>query len=239
MNKINIDGAFDQYASSYDEWFLKNKNVLGSEAALLAHFLKDPGRALSIGCGSGLFETILKNEYNIQIKEGIEPASGMAEIATKRGMSVRVGTAEDTHFGEVEFDTVVFNGTPSYISDLGKAFDKAFAALKPGGKIVVLDVPKESSYALLYNLAKEVGSWDHSYFVGAKPPNAYPIEFVQESNWRSTPEKVELLTSSGFSNFEYAQTLTKHPAYSDHEFEEPTPGYDSGDYVAICAVKGA
>ena len=43
--------AFDEYADKYDSWFLKNEAVLDSEVALLAHFLKNPGRALSVGCG--------------------------------------------------------------------------------------------------------------------------------------------------------------------------------------------
>jgi ubiquinone/menaquinone biosynthesis C-methylase UbiE len=238
MSKKVNEGAFAQFANAYDEWFLKNENVLRSEVRLLAHFLQKPGRALSIGCGSGLFEAIMKRDYEILVEEGIEPAEGMAKIATQRGMKVRIGTAENTEFGKEEYDTIIFNGTPSYINDLQKAFKNAYAALKPGGKVVVLDVPKESSYALLYNLAKEMGSWDHQYFAGAKPPNAYPIAFVQESNWRSTPEKVDILTRVGFSDFKYAQTLTKHPAYSDMEAEEPIEGYDCGDYVAITAQKG-
>ena len=238
MSKNVIEGAFTQFANAYDEWFLKNENVLRSEVRLLAHFLEKPGRALSVGCGSGLFEAIMKRDYKILIEEGIEPAEGMAEIAIQRGMNVRIGTAEKTNFGKEEYDTVIFNGTPSYINDLKKAFKNAYKALKPGGKILVLDVPKESSYGLLYNLVKETKSWDHQYFEGAKPPNAYPMEFVAESNWRSTPEKVELLEKVGFSDFKYAQTLTKHPAYSDIEAEEPVEGYDRGDYVAISAVKG-
>jgi ubiquinone/menaquinone biosynthesis C-methylase UbiE len=235
--KNKIVSAFDKYSNNYDKWFLKNQNVLRSEVALLAYFLKKPGRALSVGCGSGLFEAILKEEYGIIISEGIEPAKGMAEIAIKRGMKVKLGTAEQVDFWENEFDTIIFNGSPSYIEDLETAFKKAYIALKSGGKILVLDVPQESSYALLYNLGKEVGSWEHRYFAGAKPPNVYPIEFVKESNWRSTPEKVDLLTKAGFKNFQYAQTLTKHPVYSDLEFEKPVPGYDRGDYVAIYAEK--
>ncbi len=232
-----IDGAFDQYADKYDEWFLKNLNLLASEAALLAHFLKEPGKSLSVGCGSGLFEAILKKEYNIQITEGIEPATGMAEIAQKRGLKVTVGTAEETEFGTDQYDTVIFNGTPSYIDDLQKAFDKAYKALKKGGMIVVLDVPKESSYGLLYNLAKEIGTWDNPYFEDAKAPNAYPISFIKESNWRSTPEKITMLEKAGFVELEFAQTLTKHPAYSDDVIEQPIPGYDCGDYVAVKAIK--
>lgn len=201
------------------------------------NLLNEPGRSLSIGCGTGLFERLLEKNYNIRVTHGIEPAEAMADIARQRGLQVRIGTAEESVYGNNEYDTVIFNGTPSYITELGVAFDKAFSALKMGGRIVVLDVPKESSYALLYNLAKEVGTWDNHYFVGAKPSNAYPISFVQESRWRSTPEKVELLQLAGFTDFRFAQTLTRHPIYSDEAFEEPCEGYDRGDYVAICGVK--
>ena len=78
--------GFDEYAPAYDAWFLENRNVLYSEINLVAHVLKNPGRTLSVGCGSGLFETILAKEYGITITDGIEPSEGMAEIARKRGM---------------------------------------------------------------------------------------------------------------------------------------------------------
>ncbi len=229
--------VFDEFAEQYDTWFLKNKNVLDSEVALLAHFLDNPGRCISVGCGSGLFEKLLLQDHGIKIKEGVEPADGMREIAIKRGMHVLPGTAEEVHLESKTYDTIIFNGTPSYIDDLQRAFNNAYGALKPGGKLLVLDVPKESSYALLYNLGKEIGTWDHPYFKGAAPENVYPIEFVTAAQWRSTPEKVELLKNAGFKEFQFAQTLTRHPAYSNGEKEEPIEGYDRGDYVCICAVK--
>ncbi|MGD8780134.1 MAG: class I SAM-dependent methyltransferase [Ignavibacteria bacterium] len=229
--------VFDEYANKYDQWFLKNKKVLDSEVALLAYFLESPGRALSIGCGSGLFETILKDDYGIRIEEGIEPAEGMAEIAEKRGMKVKIGTAEESDFGNAEYDTIIFNGTPSYIKNLELAFQKAYSALKPGGKILVLDVPKESSYAMLYSLAKEVGTWAHPYFTGIKPIDPYPIEFVSNANWRTTREKIDMLKKAGFEDLKFAQTLTRHPVFTNNEKEEPIEGYDKGDYVAIFAVK--
>lgn len=229
--------GFDQYASEYDAWFLKNENVLMSEARLVAYFLKDAGRILSVGCGSGLFESILKKENGIVITDGIEPSTGMAEIAEKRGLKVTIGTAEDADFGEGIYDTVLFNGTPSYITDLQKAFDKANKALKKGGRIVVIDVPKESSYALLYNLALAVGTWDHPLLEGVKPADPYPIEFVKQANWRTTEEKIEKLTKAGFGDFRFAQTLTRHALYSNTAVEDPSEGYDSGDYVAICGIK--
>lgn len=231
------DDSFDQYSMKYDAWFLKNRNVLYSEARLLARFLEPEKKILSVGCGSGLFEMVLKKEFNITVSHGIEPARAMAEIARKRGMDVEVQTAEGADLGSGLWDIVIFNGSPGYIGDLGKAFRKAYAALVPGGRVVVLDVPKESSYAMLYTLAATLGTWDHERLAGIQPVDPYPIEFVSTALWRTTGEKVSLLEKAGFTNFEFAQTLTRHPVYSNQEIEVPVPGYDRGDYVAIKAVK--
>lgn len=228
---------FDEYAEKYDAWFLKNQNVLYTELKLVAHFLKNSGDTLSVGCGSGLFEMLLQKEYNITIKYGLEPSKGMAEIATKRGMIVQQKTAEEADFGKNQYDTLLFNGTTSYLRDLQKTFKNAYQALREKGKIVVIDVPKESSYGLLYNLAKALGTWHHPLLEGVQPKDPYPIEFVKIANWRTTTEKTSFLKKAGFHDFVYAQTLTKHPVYSDQTLEEPREGFDCGDYVAICAFK--
>lgn len=72
---------------------------------------------------------------------------------------------------------------------------------------------------------------------GNFPPNPYPIELVKVASWRTTAEKINLLTEAGFTNQAYAQTLTTHPLYSDLRSEDPVEGYDKGDYVAITAWK--
>lgn len=229
--------GFDEYASQYDAWFLENRNVLYSEVNLVASVLKDAGRILSVGCGSGLFEKILREERDIDIRDGIEPSPAMAEIARKRGVSVTIATAEEADFGCGDYDTILFNGTPSYIDGLAGVLVKAYEALKPGGRIVLIDVPKESSYGILYNLAKALGTWNHPLLEGCYPPNPYPIEFVEVARWRTTAEKIELLEAAGFKDLTFAQTLTSHPLYSDNIEEQPVDGYDRGDYVAIKAVK--
>lgn len=229
--------GFDEYASQYDAWFLENRNVLYSEVNLVASVLKDAGRILSVGCGSGLFEKILREERDIDIRDGIEPSPAMAEIARKRGVSVTIATAEEADFGCGDYDTILFNGTPSYIDGFAGVLVKAYEALKPGGRIVLIDVPKESSYGILYNLAKALGTWNHPLLEGCYPPNPYPIEFVEVARWRTTAEKIEMLEAAGFKDLTFAQTLTSHPLYSDNIEEQPVDGYDRGDYVAIKAVK--
>lgn len=229
--------GFDEYASQYDAWFLNNMNVLRSEVNLVASVLKDAGNVLSVGCGSGLFEKILREDFNIVITDGIEPSEGMGEIARRRGMNVTRATAEEADFGRGEYDTILFNGSPSYISDLRSVLRKVYDALPAGGRIILIDVPKESSYGMMYNLAKALGTWDHPLLEGVYPPDPYPIEFVEIANWRTTAEKVDLLREAGFTDLTFAQTLTSHPLYSDMEEEQPSEGYGKGDYVAVTAIK--
>ncbi len=228
-----VDTPFDEYAHHYDAWFLDNRNVLQSEVLLLKRFLVDPGRALSVGCGSGLFEHILRGEHGIDISDGVEPAEGMARIAAKRGLNVKSGAAENLPFEDGEFNTVLLNGITGYVSDLGPVFGEAARVLRPGGHIVVADVPAESSYGLLYALVGHLGSWDAQTVANVSPAHPYPAEFVGSARWRTTWEKAEALQSAGFVNLEFAQTLTCHPKYSNDSVQEPVDGFDRGDYVAI------
>jgi ubiquinone/menaquinone biosynthesis C-methylase UbiE len=231
------DQPFDEHAAEYDTWFLQNRNVLQSEVELLAGALKKPGRALSVGCGSGLFEMILRDGHDIDIRFGVEPAAGMAEIATKRGMEVQIGPAEELPFDDDSFDTVVLNGTPSYIGDLKKALSEAHRVLRSGGHIVVADVPAESSYGTLYRLAAMIGDWDDETLKVIAPTVPYPMEFAAAANWRTTQEKLDLLEEVGFVHLESTQTLTCHPKFSNDLVEAPVPGHDRGDYVAIRGQK--
>ena len=138
--------CYDEYASGYDAWFMKNANLLASEVKLVARTLADGGEILSIGCGSGLMESMLKRDFGIVVADGVEPSPGMAEIARKRGLNVLPAAAADFPVMR-QYDTVLMNGCPSYIDDLDAAFAHAAEALKPGGRLVVADVPKESAYA--------------------------------------------------------------------------------------------
>jgi SAM-dependent methyltransferase len=223
--------AFDAHANEYDSWFLKNPHVLASEVLLLKRFLLHPGRAVSIGCGSGLFESILRNEHGIEIREGVEPAEGMARIARARGLEVIAGAAESIPHPDGVFDNVLMNGIPGYLADLGRTLAEGFRILKPGGFLLVADVPASSGYGLLYQLAAAVGTWEHARLRKVAPRDPYPVEFVVGAHWRTTEEIVELMKAVGFRDFEHAQTLTTHAKYSNDAVEDPSPGYDRGGYV--------
>ncbi len=191
---------------------------------------------LSVGCGSALFEKILRDEYGIVVEYCLEPAEGMAEIAEARGFRVERGVAENLPYPDEYFDTVLHNGTIHYVKDPAAALREARRVLKRGGSIIIAWVAGEGSYGILYRLAGLIGSWEPLRSIAPKDP--YPIEFIREAvRWPTVEEVRALVEDSGFRVVEYAQTLTRHPRYSNDSVEAPVEGYDRGDYVALRAVK--
>ena len=231
---------FDGYAQEYDTWFMTNENVFLSELKLLkaALDLTDGGRILSVGCGSGLFEKALNDEYGITVTDGVEPSEDMADIARKRGMQVQIATAETAQLEPESYDVIYFNGSSSYIPDLDVAYGNILKALKTGGKLVLLDVPKESAYGLLYLLAGKLDTYAAKEMIDTVQACPYTLELVHTAYWHTTEEKCQVLIEHlGLRDLEYRQTLVAHPVYTNRAVEEPIDGYQAGGYVAIVATK--
>ena len=227
---------FDGYAAEYDSWFMTNENLFNSELLLYKKVLGDitGKRVLSVGCGSGLFESMIEHSGI----EGVEPSRDMGAIAEKRGINViAYGTIEEVDLEDDTYDIIYFNGSSSYIDNLTPVYEKCKKALKKGGKIILLDVPKESAFGFMYLLAKAVGTFDHPFLNGVMPALPYPIELVTSGVWHSTEEKIEVLKAIGFGNFQFYQTLQRNPMYTNDEVEPVAEGYTSGGYVSIIAEK--
>lgn len=231
---------FDGYADKYDQWFLTNNRVFESELKLL-HACLNPlkkDKILSVGCGSGLFESALKREYDIIVEYGLEPSTDMAKIAEKRGVKVEIGDAETTLLKDEEYDVIYLNGCSTYIADLSSAYRNCYNALKKGGSLILLDVPVESAYGILYSFAKYVGGYDEKLFSRIKPALPYPIELVKSGIFHSPTEKLSIVKDElKMKNIRFMQTLVAHPIYTNDSVEEPIEGYDKGGYVALIAEK--
>lgn len=231
-----IKQKFDGYASVYDEWFMKNEHLFTSELRLFQKALGDVAgkKILSVGCGSGLFESYIDHDK----LDGIEPSKDMGEIAVKRGIRILChGTIEDTKLPANTYDIIYFNGSSSYIEDLRPVYEKSLCALKPGGRLILLDVPKESAFGFMYLLGKELGTYQHEALDGVMPDLPYPLGLAASGIWHSTEEKIDILQSLGIEKFTFYQTLIKNPVYANEAPEEVSDGYKSGGYVAVIAEK--
>lgn len=227
---------FDGYADKYDEWFMKNENLFTSELRLFKKVLGDitGKKLLSVGCGSGLFESYIDSS-NI---DGIEPSEDMGRIAEKRGINViKYGLIEDVDLPDETYDIIYFNGSSSYMEDLKPIYEKSLRALKKNGKLILLDVPKESAFGFMYLLGKSLNTYDHEFLEGAMPELPYPLALASSGVWHTTEEKINVLKELGIKNFDFYQTLIKNPLYTNEEPEEVSEGYKSGGYVAIIAEK--
>ena len=123
------------------------------------------------------------------------------------------------------------------MENLTPVYEKALKALKPDGKLILLDVPKESAFGFMYLLGKSLNTYDHEYLEGAMPALPYPLALAASGVWHSTEEKIEVLKNLGIEKFDFYQTLVKNPMYTNEEPEEVVEGYKSGGYVAIIAQK--
>lgn len=215
--------AFEETTEDFDSWFNKNKVVFESELLAEKYFLSNPKNSVSVGVGSGLFASRLGIEY------GIEPSKEMAKLAEKRGIRVKIGTAENVPLEDERFDTVLLSTVLSYANDRQKAVQEAYRILKHNGHIVASFLAREGSYAMMYDLAYLRGKHDPE----TAPKYPYPIKFIKETHWLSTGEINNLLEDAGFVNLKYVQTFTKHPKYTNDEVEEPIEGYEKGDYIVV------
>lgn len=230
---------FDGYANKYDSWFVSNEPVFLSELKLVKESIEsvDHKHTLSVGCGSGLFESALKS-YGIEVQDCIEPSADMAKIAQKRGLNVQITTVENAELADNFYDLIYFNGSSSYIVDLEEPYKKCYKALKDNGHLIIIDVPKESAYGLMYLLAKNIGKYTHLDLEGVTPALPYPMELVKSANWHTIEHKKNALINSGFSkDFSFKQTLCNNPYYTDKIIEDVRDGYKEGGYVAIIAKK--
>lgn len=227
---------FDGYADKYDEWFMKNENLFTSELRLFEKVLGDISgkKLLSVGCGSGLFESYIDSS-NI---DGIEPSEDMGRIAEKRGVKViKYGLIEDVELKDESYDIIYFNGSSSYMENLVPVYEKCLKAIRKNGKLILLDVPKESAFGFMYLLGKSLNTYNHEYLEGAMPELPYPLALASSGVWHTTEEKINVLKNLGIKNFKFYQTLIKNPMYTNEEPEEVSEGYKSGGYVAIIAEK--
>lgn len=205
---------FEKHTEEYEAWYEKYPAVYQSELNAIRAQLTDlPENLLGIevGLGTGRFAAPLG------IKEGVEPATSMREIAAKRGIEVMDARAESLPYRDLHFDFVLFV-TICHLDNVRSAFAEAWRVLKRNGSIIIGFIVKSRPVADSYEARR------------------HRSHFYRHARFYAVEEVNELLKECGFRDPHYIQTLFK-PLEEVTTPEEAREGYDRGSFVVVRATK--
>ncbi len=201
--------AFNRAALEYDKWFEEHANWFSSEVAALKLAVPKTGKGIEIGVGTGRFAG------ELGIETGVEPSENMAAIASKRGIRVFPGYAEELPKPDVSFDYTLMVTVDCFLQNLTKAFKEAWRITKPGGSIIGM-IDKSSPLGRRYQEHKK----DNPFYKSAR--------------FHDVEEMKILLEEAGFQDLSFWQTLVN---MKEEVFEQPIEGYGKGGFVVIKAQK--
>jgi len=212
----NSVSPFDDLAPEYDAWFDgEGSFVFSVEVHAFRSLLPTlPKPWLEIGVGSGRFAQALG------IETGIDPSLKLTEMARQRGIAASLGRGEQQIFGEESSGTVFLIVTLCFLDSPPDVLKEVKRILKPGGKIVLGFVLRESPWGKFYQQKKKEGH-----------------RFYKYATFYSCDEVVRFLVKSGFLIEKVVSTLFQRPGEVRH-MEEPREGYfpDAG-FTIIVGVK--
>lgn len=142
-----VDGLFDKGAPHYDaivDWgFLRSGSVY-RRWVQRHHGLRPGHHVLDVACGTGLVAVqaarILGTAENITC---LDPSAGMLAVARKKVAARFVqGRAEALPFADNSFDFLTMGYALRHVADLDTAFREYRRVLRPGGRILILEVTK-------------------------------------------------------------------------------------------------
>lgn len=206
MAKID---PFDEHAEEYDAWFERHRESYLAELAAVRELLPSGGKGVEIGLGTGRFAGPLG------IPVGVEPSARMAELARRRGLRVFEATAESLPFADGEFDFALMVTVICFLDDVERALREAHRILRPGGVLVIGFIDRESVLGREYSRKK-----DRSVF-------------YRDAVFHSVRDVESVLSLSGFSGFDYRQTLFADPIRRTNVDEY----HGEGGFVVVRAFK--
>lgn len=146
-----VSALFDG-AAPYYEW-MGAVMSLGSEHYYRRLALRRGGvapgmKVLDVATGTGLLaRAALRVVGASGAVVGVDPSRGMLGEQRRKGAAVRLaqGRAEALPFATARFDALTMGFALRHVPDLGVTFREYLRVLKPGGRVVILEVSRPSS----------------------------------------------------------------------------------------------
>ena len=141
-----LASSFDETAAHYDrinDWMSFGTDRWYRHRALLRAGLRRGMKLADVGCGTGLVSDIARNVVG---PEGwvvsIDPSAGMLGVAVARGRVTWPlrGKAEDLPLGDDSVDFLCMAFALRHVADLEIAFREYLRVLKPGGRLLLLEM---------------------------------------------------------------------------------------------------
>jgi demethylmenaquinone methyltransferase/2-methoxy-6-polyprenyl-1,4-benzoquinol methylase len=142
-----VDRLFDEGAKHYDgivDWGFFRTGAHYRRWVLRRQGLKPGDRLLDVACGTGLVAVearrVLGTAEHITC---LDPSEGMLAIArAKLPATFVLGHAERMPFADDSFDFLTMGFALRHVTSLAETFREYRRVLKPGGKLLILEVTK-------------------------------------------------------------------------------------------------
>jgi demethylmenaquinone methyltransferase/2-methoxy-6-polyprenyl-1,4-benzoquinol methylase len=142
-----VNHLFDRAARHYDavvDWGFLHSGASYRRWALKQHGLRPPHHLLDVACGTGLVAVeaaaILGTAENITC---LDPSEGMLGVArSKLSAHFVLGRAEQLPLPDNSFDFLTMGYALRHVTSLDRTFHEYHRVLKPGGKLLILEITK-------------------------------------------------------------------------------------------------
>ena len=142
-----VNRLFDRGAEHYDavvNWGFLHSGAAYRHRALKDHGLRPADRLLDVACGTGLVAVaaakILGTADHITC---LDASAGMLAVArSKLAAHFVLGRAEQIPLAENSFDFLTMGYALRHVTSLPETFREFRRVLKPGGKVLILEVTK-------------------------------------------------------------------------------------------------
>lgn len=166
MNKMNNKAKERPYEADEYDWKIRqtipfSQEIYNQSISMIAHYGNTEGKLLDVGCGAGMFERLLREQFPSLSILGIDPGQDMLEQAYAKQVDnviYQSGTILDRE-EEKEYDIITALMSHHFVeaNDRGTVLSKVYKALKPNGIYIAFEnvIPDDP-----YMKTKELDRWE-------------------------------------------------------------------------------